>query len=194
VSLGEFAQVLLDALTRTARAVRATGDRPVLHGGIAVNVRGRERTTKDVDVAIDGRTEHWAALLAALRSEGARLPERALERVERDGMLPVFFGAVRVDLLFPMDPLTRHVIEGATDEEVLGVRLGVARAEDLIVMKLLARRVQDVEDVKGLLVANRDRLDLERIRRWLPDLDAWKPGASELFERLKREFHDPLPG
>jgi hypothetical protein len=93
----------------------------------------------------------------------------------------------------PADPLSAQVIRDAPDERAFGHVIGVVRAEDLIVMKLLARRVQDVVDVQGLLVANRGTLDLDRIRRWLPELDDMKPGASALFDELRREFLDLPP-
>jgi hypothetical protein len=188
----ERSSELLAAVRTAIEALRTAGARPVLYGGLAVGVRGRERYTKDVDVIADAAAPLYPAILRELAAHGARLPERAAERLDRDGMLPVEVGRVRVDLLVPADPLTESVARHASDEVFADMPVAVAQADDLIVMKLLAQRVQDVEDIKAMLVANRGRLDLARIRRWLPDLESYKPGTTELFERLMREFHDPL--
>ena len=40
-------------------------------------------------------------------------------------------------------------------------------AEDLIVLKMLAAREDDLRDVRGILRVQRDRLDLESVRRQL---------------------------
>lgn len=146
-----------------------------------------------MDFIVDASDDRAAELLERLRAAGATVDDTALDRLRRDGLAHVSVGPVRVDLLLTADPLSRAVARQATVESVLGLPVGVARAEELIVMKLLARRPQDIMDIQGLLVASRDRLDLEAIRRWLPELDELRPGAAELFEQLKREFHDPLP-
>lgn len=183
---------LVAALRKATEAASAAGCRAVLYGGIAAGLRGRARFTRDVDLAVGAAEEDYPALLRELSARGASVPPTALERMKRDGMLPVWIGGVRVDLLFPADPLTASVIADAPEEEVFGIRVGVARAEDLVVLKLLPRRPQDITDIQAILVANRGKLDLARIRRWLPEIEAYAPGATEFFEQRVREFHDPL--
>lgn len=182
---------LLAVLATVAEAIRAAGGRPVLYGGLAAAVRGRERSTRDIDMAVDASPEAYPRLLGELALRGGRVSEGGLERLRRDGMLPVWFGEIRADLLVPEDPLTAEVVRDATEETVFGHPLGVVRAEHLIVMKVLARRPKDVEDVQAVLVANRDKLDFALIRRWLAEIEEVRPGALDVFERLKREFHDP---
>ena len=52
--------------------------------------------------------------------------------------------------------------------------------EDLIIHKCVAGRPRDLEDVEGILIRQRLRLDLDRIRRWLGAL------------REVVDSHDPL--
>jgi hypothetical protein len=55
------------------------------------------------------------------------------------------------------------VIEGTT--------VPVASAEDIIVMKLLAGRPKDVEDVVAIAAAQGERLDIAYIRQTLRELE-----------------------
>jgi hypothetical protein len=67
-----------------------------------------------------------------------------------------------------------------------GLDVPVAAPEDLIVMKVLAGRRKDEDDVVAVLSAQRGRLDLELIRRTLRDLME-APAQDDLlptFERL----------
>ena len=56
--------------------------------------------------------------------------------------------------------------------EVDGVRVPVACAEDIVVMKLLSGRAKDVDDVVAILAAHPDDLDLELVRSTIRMLEA----------------------
>ena len=186
-------QKLISIFREATALVREAGFRPVLFGGLAAIVRGRPRLTDDVDLILDGPPDRVDRLLTLLDLKGYVIPKNAALRASRDGMMQVKRDEVKVDFLLTADPLSAHVAAGATDDTFEGERIAIARAEDLIVMKLLAQRVQDLLDIQAMLVANRGRLDFDRVLRWVPELEAWKPGTTALFEKLKREFHDPLP-
>ncbi len=63
-------------------------------------------------------------------------------------------------------------------------------AEGLLVLKLIAFRPQDQQDIQGILAANRGLLDLDWVRRqWWAVVDDNHP-SKEQFEQLVREFYD----
>jgi predicted nucleotidyltransferase len=51
--------------------------------------------------------------------------------------------------------------------DVGGIEVPVATAEDLVVMKILAGRPKDLEDVVAILLARRQELRLEQVRETL---------------------------
>jgi hypothetical protein len=181
------------AFLAAARTAKSLGIRPILFGGLAVNVRSQGRFTDDVDLILDASESRAAEIIAAFKQAGLEMTDKSEVRLARDAMANARLGDTRIDILLPCDPLTQAVVREATDHELDGEVVGVARPEELILMKLIARRANDIADIQALLVCNRDQLDFAAIRRWLPDLDELQPGATDLFERLKREFHDPLP-
>jgi hypothetical protein len=67
---------------------------------------------------------------------------------------------VRIDWLNPLLPAYRHVLDCSLEEPGPAGPIRVATAEGLILLKLLAFRLQDQTDVESLLAANRDTLDV----------------------------------
>ena len=59
-----------------------------------------------------------------------------------------------------MLPAYRHVLETASNEQGPAGPIRVATAEGLILMKLLAYRLQDQADIEALVAANRGTIDL----------------------------------
>jgi hypothetical protein len=59
------------------------------------------------------------------------------------------------------------------------------QVEDLIIMKAIAQRPQDLRDIEGLLDVHPDA-NLERVRRWLGEFAAamTMPDILEEFEKL----------
>jgi len=55
--------------------------------------------------------------------------------------------------------LQKLVVERAEAIEVSGKRVSVATAEDLIIMKVMAGRAQDEQDIKGILAVHFQSLD-----------------------------------
>jgi predicted nucleotidyltransferase len=73
---------------------------------------------------------------------------------------------VDVDLSLGALPFEREVIERAETIDAGGLEISIATPEDLIIMKALARRPQDVGDIAGIIEVQPD-LDVDRIRRWV---------------------------
>jgi hypothetical protein len=67
-----------------------------------------------------------------------------------------------------------------------GVSLRTASAEDLVTMKVFAGRARDLDDVRGILVRQGDRLDRTLVRRELAELEALaeRPEFIERFDAI----------
>src|SRR5271154_6487747 len=89
----------------------------------------------------------------------------AVRRWSADRFLTFSHGQVRVDWMQPVLPLYAMVLNTAEPKPWLEANLNVATAEGLILTKLVAFRPQDQADIESLLIANRDNIDLELIRR-----------------------------
>lgn len=159
--LDDRADPLQEALALGAAVLDERGVRYALIGGLATGYRSRPRYTKDIGVIIDVPAVSLSGLLAALREQGFEFDDRAvIEDFTRHHMAAIWRRGVRFDWLKPILPAYRHVLERATLEPAEPVPLRVATAEGLILLKLIAFRLQDQADIEALVAANGPGLDL----------------------------------
>ena len=159
-------------------------------GAVATSVRGKPRHTDDVDAVVFADDMRW---------------DRILESVGRYGFVPRIEDALGfaahsrvlllrheptgtdVDISLGALPFEREMLERSSLVKVGRLQLRLISAEDLIIMKSLARRPRDIADIEGLLTTNPD-LDLDHIRHHLREFSSVleMPEIQEDFERLLR--------
>lgn len=147
-------------------SVLARADVPyALIGGLATGYRSRPRYTKDIDLILDVPQIALPAVLDTLGGLGFEFDQReVIEAFTRHHMAVLWRDGVRVDWLKPLLPAYRHVLECARAEPGPGGAIRVATAEGLILLKLLAFRLQDQTDVEALVAANHAVLDVDWIK------------------------------
>ena len=158
---------LITAVERLGAAFDARGIRYALLGGLATMLRGRPRFTQDVDVLLDVPQIALPGLLDDLLARGFSLdPQTVIREFVQHHMTAFRFGVVRIDWLKPVLPLFAHALAAATSLPwTEGHALRVLAPEGLIVTKMVAFRPQDQEDIRTLLAANRETIDVDLIRR-----------------------------
>ena len=158
-------------------ALNAAGIPFALIGGLALAAHRVVRATSDVD------------LLAAAGNAGdvdAVATRVGYHNLHRSAEVANYLrGDERLDLLFASRPLAKRLLDEARERATTFGVLRVVSAEGLIGFKLQAltndpRRVQDLEDIRALLRANRQTLDLEEVREYFRLFDR-EPLLDELL-------------
>lgn len=104
-------------------------------------------------------------LFEALRAAGFAVDSRVNTVELRDeGLTTIQYEDVLVDIMRPVLPVYSHVLDRAVPTDIFGQIVRVSSAECLVVMKLIAFRPQDEADIKDLIAAYRERLDVEFIK------------------------------
>jgi hypothetical protein len=165
-----------------------------LIGGLAVNLRGEPRTTRDVDVTIaveDARKEE--AIVRDFLSRGYQvdsLIEHAkIDRNKGVRLRPPGKGArgILVDLLFALAGIEQEIVAAADLREVVpGLTVPVATMGHLLALKTLAGRLKDLPDFP-LLLPFATASDLQEAREAL-DLIARRGVAGVEDRDLQAEF------
>ena len=165
-------ELLSDAFAR--RSIRHA-----LIGGLATSMRSRPRLTQDVDFLVDVPQLVLPALLDDLIELGFSLDSAVvINQYVREHITAFYFGTVRIDWLKPVLPFyTRALAEAELLVWTEGHSVRVAAPEGLILTKMVAFRLQDQIDIETLLTANRETIDVTRIR------DDWSPFAVAEPER-----------
>lgn len=162
-----------------------------LFGAQAAIIHGAARLTADVDVTVRLRPPSTTTSLTAILERygfSARVTSPGF--IERTRVMPfVHRGtSMPVDAVLAGPGLEDQFFTRVRHRNVDGVSVPVASAEDLIVMKILAGRGKDTDDVMAILEAQGDSLDLDYVRQTLSLLED-ALGQSDLlnaFEVLAR--------
>lgn len=148
------------AITRIAKLLESHRLTFALIGGLASSIRGRLRVTADIDIVVDCEVVDAIAILEELDSKSFRPfvadPETSVRQFY---VLPIEDIASRtpIDLAIGASGFEKLVVQRAVRPE--GYPISVATAEDLLLMKVMAGRPQDENDVQGIVLANKDTID-----------------------------------
>ncbi len=158
---------LIRAVELLADVFTARSIRYALVGGLATLLRGRPHFTLAVDVLLDVPQLALPGLLDELAQRGFTFDAATVIREYVQEHLTAFrYGSVRIDWLKPMPPLyARTLAEASSLTWTEGRQVRVAKAEGLILTKMVAFRPQDQADIETLLIANRDEIDVGLVRQ-----------------------------
>ncbi len=121
-------------------------------GGYAVGIHAEPRYTKDLDILIVPEKKNAKALLAALSEFGAPISNLSVDELATPGLLYVFgIPPLRVDILNRIVGVNvKALIKRAKKIKIADTSLKVVTIADLIMLKKLAGRKQDLADIEKL--------------------------------------------
>lgn len=165
-------------------------------GAVAMNLLKYIRATRGVDVlAIIPAVRHQefadaasSSGFAARDAGGQPMPidVPTMARESRDlGQFRLWWKMVKIETFLPKVPLQDAVLSRKRRVGLGDFAMWITTAEDLILLKMIFHRDKDLVDVRRLIAANRDSLDVPYVKFWIPR--TLEPGAgAELEDMLKR--------
>ncbi|MGE5293827.1 MAG: nucleotidyl transferase AbiEii/AbiGii toxin family protein [Solirubrobacterales bacterium] len=184
--------MLAKLIRRVAEALDQAEIPYMIIGGQAVLLYGRPRLTRDIDITLGIDTDDFLRLSSVCGELDLRiLPESPLDFVQRTRVLPAEEpeSRIRVDFIFSFSEYERQAIDRAKQVAMDDYPVRFASCEDIIIHKMVASRAVDIEDVRHLLVKNRQQLDYDYLRHWLSEFSALPEYEQilESFEHLLKE-------
>lgn len=158
-------------------------------GGQAVLLYGTPRLTRDVDITLGVDTDKLPSIERICGKLGLKiLPEDPEDFARETKVLPAeeTESRLRVDFIFSFTPYEAQAMERTKEVLMDGYPVKFASCEDVIIHKMIAARAIDAEDVKNMLIKNKDSIDFEYIKRWLLEFSEIPEheGILEKFNRL----------
>jgi len=169
-----------------------------LIGGLAVSIRGKPRTTQDVDVTVAVMDDREAeSVVREVTSRGYRIqwpaehPDRGRLQMVRLLAESQEIREVDIDVIFASSGIEEEVIAAAETLDILpGLAVPVATIGHLLALKTLAGRAKDVTDFATMaqhasehdLQEAREALELISRRRY----DRGKNLQAKFVELLER--------
>lgn len=158
-----------ELIERLAQQLQSRGLAYMLIGGQAVLLYGEPRLTKDIDVTLGAGTEKLPVVLELAYTLGLKVLVDSPESfVKQTMVLPCLEArsGIRIDFILSNTPYEQQALKRARPVKLGGTEIYFTTPEDLIIHKIIAGRPRDLEDVKHILLKNRD-LDHAYIRDWL---------------------------
>lgn len=142
--------------------------------GQAVLLYGEPRLTRDIDVTLGIDTSAAPRLLRVIGDLQWRVLVNEVDGFLRQTfVLPVLDpkSNTRIDFVFSLTEYERRAIDRGKIVSLGGIDVRFVSLEDLIVMKIVAGRPRDLEDVISVIRKN-PGFDRVYIERWLNQFDA----------------------
>jgi predicted nucleotidyltransferase len=158
-------------------------------GAQALLAHGVPRATQDVDVSVFIGSTTIEQILNELKKSGIVAREKVSEQLafqQRVLLLVHTDSGTPIDLVLAGVGLEEEFLSRSSLKQLENVQIPVAHVNDLIVMKMLAQREKDIEDVRLLLRSGVREIDFELIRVQLRMIGQWLDDSAmpDLFERL----------
>jgi hypothetical protein len=182
------AESILEAVQRLADFVAAAKLQVAVIGGVAIVARVRPRTTQDIDILIAAGVDDGETLLRQAVEHGYAYDEDETREFLPGGLIRLWGPPSRelgvgLDVLFADSPFLRKVIARATLVDLGAGTLPIATAEDLLILKLEAHRLEDLDDIIAIKDGLGDMLDLAYVQEELKTLG--------LLDRYRLYFGSP---
>ena len=174
---------LLAALADLMKWLDAANMPSMVIGGVAASVLGQPRLTQDVDALAILPEGEWANAVSTAARHGI-LPriENPLDFARRSRVLLMRHveSGIDIDVIFGGLLFEQSAIDNSKIHDIGGLRVRLPRVEDLLIMKAVARRPKDLQDIEGLLAAHPEA-DVGTVRQWVSEF-ATAMGTSDMLD------------
>ena len=128
-------------------------------GGYAVNVHGYVRYTKDIDIAIEISEANAEKLTVVIQDFGlGSLGLTKEDFLQKNFVIQLGHEPVRIDILNDVSGVTfEQAWQNRKEVEYDGVRINFIGLEELLILKRMAGRMQDLTDIEKLKARNKSK-------------------------------------
>lgn len=161
-------------------------------GGQAVLLYGTPRLTRDIDITLGIDTDKFLLIEKICKKLGLKILAKNPEGFARETkVLPAEEPnlRIRVDFIFSFTPYERQAIKRTKKVLISRYSVKFASCEDVIIHKMIAGRAIDEEDVKNILIKNKDSINFKYIQGWLLEFSkaSAQKGALRKFNNLLKQ-------
>lgn len=163
------------AVPRVIEVLSQNGHRHALIGGLAVGVWVEPRATKDIDFVVSARIADVDDLCEAMREAGFDIRTEEVHRLKQSHMTRLWATdsngePFMIDLLLDEHPFYDSLLDRSRPQRFADHEVRVASPEDLLLLKVLAGRPQDIVDAARLVETCGAGLDRAYLEQWAQEL------------------------
>ena len=160
---------LIEPLTALQRLLDRFNAQGVIIGGVASGFLGKPRFTVDLDAMFLASIKDVPHILDMAKEEGIEpRTEKVIEFAQKNRVLLLRHAASRanIDISLGVLPFEEEVVKRSVLHNVGTISVRLPTPEDLIILKAVAHRPKDLEDIR-MIIDSHPKLDRKRIEHWL---------------------------
>ncbi len=139
----------------------------IIIGGIAAGILGEPRVTGDVDVDIILKKSEIPGFFDKAKKAGLKFSVQECEkRIKATGTFQIKYGQFHIDFIIASIELEEEAIKRKRVIQLYNTKAFFPTPEDLILMKLVPGRPQDLLDAQRIMDRHRKNLDAKYLRGW----------------------------
>ena len=168
--------ILLIVLSELLKLCKTHKTKIVLMGGMAVSVYARPRATYDIDGIISIKEEQIEDFLRALKKSGFIYDKKEpVKFIQKLPFITLCYAKYKtyVDLFIARNEFQKNILSRAKKVRFNKASLNIISPEDLILIKLQTGRARDVEDVRDMILENREKIDFRYLKEWARALNVY---------------------
>jgi len=165
---------LLEPLAALQHLLRRFNERGVIMGGVAASLLGKPRYTVDLEAMFLLSVDDIPHLIEVARTEGIepRIPSAAdFARKHRVLLLRHTASDTNIDISLGILPFEEEVVARSVVHPIASLSIRLPTPEDLIILKAVAKRPKDLQDIQAIVDKHPD-LDTLRIEKWVKEFAA----------------------
>lgn len=129
---------------------------------------GEPRFTRDVDITVMADPNEESVFIRRILAVFKARIKDAQDFAFRNRVILIFSSnGIEIDISLGIPGYESESIKRIKRIKIDKNFFPIVSAEDLIIHKMVASRARDVEDIKGILIRQRQKLDISYIRYWL---------------------------
>jgi len=159
-------------------------------GGQAVLLYGTPRLTRDIDITLGTDTDKFSMIDKICNQAGLKiLPENPQGFAIETKVLPAedVESNIRIDFIFSFTIYETQAFKRTKAVLMDGYPVKFASCEDVIIHKMIAGRAIDAEDIKNILIKNKNSIDIKYIKKWLVEF-----GNIDEYKGIVQKFNNML--
>lgn len=189
VLMSEINSTFLLPLKKLSDLLSKAKTRGVIIGGISVGLLGKPRFTADIDALILLEFEQIEHFIDTARKFGFIPRIKDIANFARRSHVLLFThgsSGIDVDLSIGLLPFEQELMDRSKKFSAEGVSFNIPTPEDMIIMKAVAHRPKDIEDIRTI-VQGQKKLDIKRIKYWVKEFSAVLE-MPELWDDIEKIF------
>lgn len=164
---------LKELLKNLAKGLKEKKIDYMIIGGQAVLIYGEPRLTKDIDITIDIGIEGYEKIKDIIERLNLKIiPKNPYEFLKDTMVLPVIDEktGLRIDFIFSFSEYEKQAMKRVNKVKIDDEYINYASIEDLIIHKMISGRERDLEDIKIIMLKNKN-IDEKYILKYLKEFE-----------------------